>query len=180
MMAEHILYTIAIILIVGIFYTRFTGKQYYWQILLIGSFLADIDHLNNVLWDAGIVPWTVQVFPLLKLGNFHNVMWMVLLSVCVASILINFKVSFKEGLMFCLAGYGIHLLEDFISYPPVYQMLYPFTDKYLGINIIPETKNLVWAGTEVLEVGIVFLAMAIGLYYFYNSKNILSATKEDD
>ena len=163
-MAEHLLYTVAIILIIGIFYTKLTGMTYHWWIILLGSIIADLDHFNNFFWDAGILPYEVEVIPYIHLGNFHNIFWLVIVSVIVAGILTYKNIDFSNGLILCGIGYGIHLFEDFLVYPPVYTMLYPFSNTPVGLNLIPETKNLLWAGTEVLMVGISFLVIAIIMY----------------
>lgn len=176
MMAEHILYTIAIVLIVGIYYSRYTVKKYLWWIIISVSLIPDLDHLHHFPYYLNLSQGDshqYNIAPWIEIGDLHNILWMILLAILLAAAIeLIGKAKFRDALLFCLVGYGIHLFEDFISYPPTYPLLYPFTNAPIGINLIPETMNLGWAGTEVLGIGLIILTIAIGLYIFEYNKNI--------
>lgn len=181
MMAEHILYTLAIVIIIGIYFNRLTNRQYHWWILVLVSFIPDIDHLHHFPFYLNLThvdSHINNIAPWIEIGDMHNIFWLLITTLIIAGILTKVKIPFYEGAMYCMAGYGIHLIEDFVSYPPVYTMLYPVWKYPVGINLIPETNNLGIAGTEVLNVGIILLVLSI-FWYSINYYHSLSILKSD-
>lgn len=162
MLAEHILFTVAIVIMVGVYFTRVTGKAYLWWLIILASFIPDADHINNIVWDLGLLQFPVHILPIIKIGIFHNLLWLAIFSVGIAIFFVMIKqATFLDVALFVAFGYALHLIEDFIVYPPVYQFLYPLSKTEYGWNILPETMDLGWAGTGVLNVGLVLIAFAI-------------------
>ena len=63
-------------------------------------------------------------------------------------------------------------LEDYIVYPPAYCYFYPFSFKSYGINLIPETANLVVVGSEVLIPGIAIFCIALYMRKMYDGNGL--------
>src|SRR5665647_701297 len=167
MLAEHIIYSTAIAILVGMLFYRFTGRDYSWIIILC-SWEPDIDLVaNSILTRFG--------FRLLFEGHtithgvFHNVAMMVIFGIGMAFLLHPFGIRFCDALFFSLVGFGAHLFEDALVYKAAYPYLWPFIIDDLGIGLLPNIfseENYVRnffgiANTEVLVVGIVFLLVAI-------------------
>jgi hypothetical protein len=167
MLAEHIIYSTALAILAGMFFYRFTGRDYSWIIILC-AWAPDIDIVaNSVLRRFG--------FTLLFEGHaithgvFHNVAIMVIFGIGVAFFLHPFGIRFFDALFFSIVGFGAHLFEDALVYKAGYPYLWPFSSKILGIGLLPNiiseenyVKNFFGiANTEVLVVGVVFLVVAI-------------------
>jgi len=161
MLLEHLIYSAALALIVGIFFVRYTKRDPTWIIILM-TIAPDVDYVvNKAMLFAGFE------FPyIINHGDFHNLVGLTVFCLLGAIVFSRFGIRFGDALLCSVLGYVAHFAEDFIVYPPAYCYLYPFKYVDYGINLIPETANLVIAGTEVLLVGVgVFsLALCIRMY----------------
>jgi hypothetical protein len=167
MLAEHIIYSTAIAILVGMLFYRFTGRDSSWIIILV-AFVPDIDFIaNRVLTTFG--------FTLLFEGHrithgvFHNIAIMVIFGILMALLLHPFGIRFFDALFFTIIGFGAHLFEDALVYKVGYPYLWPFSSEDLGIGLLPNIiseenyfRNFFGiASTEVLIVGVVFLLVAL-------------------
>ena len=167
MLAEHIIYSTALAILVGMIFYRFTGRDSSWIIILC-AWIPDIDLIaNGVLNRIG--------FTLLFEGHtithgvFHNIAMMVIFGILVAFLLNPFGIRFFDALFFAVIGFGAHLFEDALVYKAGYPYLWPFSSKDLGFGLLPNilTEENYFrdffgiANTYMLIVGLVVLLVAI-------------------
>lgn len=156
MLLEHLIYSAALALIVGIFFVRYTKRDPTWIIILM-TIAPDVDYVvNKAMLFAGFE------FPyIINHGDFHNLVGLTIFCLLGAIIFSRFGVRFEDALICSIIGYLAHFVEDFIVYPPAYCYLYPFKYVDYGINLIPETADLVVVGSEVLMVGVGIFSLAL-------------------
>jgi hypothetical protein len=167
MIAEHIIYSTALAIIVGMLWYRYTGKDYSWIIILF-SWAPDIDFIANRVLNMFGFTLMFEGHTITH-GVFHNVAVMVVFAIGMAFFLHPFGIKFFDSLFFSLVGFGAHLFEDALVYDPGYKFLWPFSSKVLGFGLLPKilseeyyVRDFFWiANTEVLIVGLVFLSAAI-------------------
>jgi len=167
MIAEHIIYSTAIAILVGMLFFKYTGRDYSWIIILC-AWAPDIDVIANpVLTRFG--------FTLLFEGHrishgvFHNIAVMVIFGILVAFLLHPLGIRFFDALFFSIIGFGAHLVEDALVYKVGYPYLWPFSSQELGWGLLPNIvseENYIRdffgiANTEVLVIG--FLAVLIAI-----------------
>jgi hypothetical protein len=167
MLSEHIIYSTALAILVGMIFYRYTGRDSSWIIILC-AWIPDIDLIaNRVLTTFG--------FTLLFEGHrithgvFHNIAALLLFGILVAFLLHPFGIRFFDALFFAIIGFGAHLFEDALVYKVGYPYLWPFSSKALGFGLLPNMISeenyfrdfLGIANTEVLAVGLLFLLVAI-------------------
>jgi len=167
MIFEHIIYSCAIAIIVGMVYHRLTGRDHSWIIILC-AWIPDIDvAANTVLNKFGFT----LLFEGHKIyhGAFHTVGIMVIFGILMAFLLHPFGIKFFDALFFSIIGFVTHLFEDALVYQSGYMYLWPFSSKKLGLGLLPEMlseenyfKNFLgMANLEVLIIGLLFLLVAI-------------------
>ena len=167
MLSEHIIYSTAIAILVGMIFYRFTGRDSSWIIILC-AWIPDIDLIaNRVLTSMG--------FTLLFEGHrishgvFHNIAAMLLFGILVAFLLHPFGIRFFDALFFAIIGFGAHLFEDALVYKVGYPFLWPFSSEKLGLGLLPNMLSeenyyrsfFGIANTEVLIIGMAFLLAAL-------------------
>ena len=167
MIIEHLFYSMAIAIIVGMLYYRLTGRDHSWIIILC-AWIPDFDMIaNSVLNKFGFVV-LFEGQPIHH-GTFHTFAMMVIFAIFMAFLLHPFGIRFIDSLFFATIGFGAHLLEDALVYKVGYMYLWPFVKENLGIGILPNIvseENYIKdffrvANTEVLIIGIVFLIVAL-------------------
>jgi hypothetical protein len=167
MLAEHIIYSTALAILIGMLFYRFTGRDSSWIIILC-AWIPDIDIIaNGVLTTSGFT----LLFGGARIthGVFHNIVMMVIFGILAAFLLHPFGIRFFDAFFFAVIGFGAHLFEDALVYKVGYPYLWPFSSEHLGIglllNIISEEKyfrNFFGiANTDVVIVGFLFLLVAI-------------------
>ncbi|HWS21668.1 MAG TPA: metal-dependent hydrolase [Methanoregula sp.] len=167
MISEHIIYSTAIAIIVGMLYYRYTGRDHSWIIILC-AWIPDFDIIaKSALNKLGfIVLFDGQP---IHHGTFHTVAMMVIFAILVAFLLHPFGIRFIDSLFFATIGFGTHLFEDALVYKVGYMYLWPFITENLGIGILPNIiseenyfRDFFWvANTEVLIIGILVLIAAM-------------------
>ena len=167
MLSEHIIYSAALAILIGMIFYRFTGRDSSWIIILC-AWIPDIDLIaNGVLNRFGFT----LLFEGHKIthGVFHNIAMMVIFGILVAFLLNPFGIRFFDALFFAVIGFGAHLFEDALVYKAGYPYLWPFYSKDLGFGLLPNilTEENYFrdffgiANTYVLIVGLVVLLGAI-------------------
>jgi len=165
--SEHIIYSTAIAIIVGMLYYKYTGRDHSWIIILC-AWIPDFDIIaKSALNKMGfIVLFDGQP---IHHGTFHTVAMMVIFAILVAFLLHPFGIRFIDSLFFATIGFGAHLFEDALVYKVGYMYLWPFITENLGIGILPNIiseENYIRdffrvANTEVLIIGILVLIAAM-------------------
>jgi len=167
MIIEHLFYSMAIAIIVGMFYYRLTGRDYSWIIILC-AWIPDVDLIaRSVLNKFGFVV-LFEGHPI-QHGTFHTVAAMVIFAIFLAFLLHPFGIRFFDSLFFATIGFGAHLFEDALVYKVGYMYLWPFSSEIMGIGLLPNMMNeenymrdfFRIANTEVLIIGIAFLIVAM-------------------
>jgi hypothetical protein len=153
MLSEHIFYSGAIAILIGMIFYRYTGRDSSWIIILC-AWAPDLDDLDFYL----------------NHGDFHNIAMMIIFGIIMACLLQSFGIKFFDAFFFSVIGFGAHLLEDAAVYKEAYPFLWPFSTNTTGLALLPGVissrgfyiANVFGiANTEVLIIGLVFLVLAI-------------------
>lgn len=167
MLAEHLVYTAALAIIAGMLFSRFTGRDTSWIIILV-SYLPDLDKVADRILNAGGFTLLFEGHTIHH-GTFHNIVAIGLLAVMVAFLLHPLGIRFFDSVIFTVTGLGAHLVEDALVYADNYLFLWPFSREKIGLAYLPvggseETYTTDFfhiANTEVLMIGLSLLLLAI-------------------
>jgi len=176
MIAEHLIYSTALAILVGMLFFHYTGRDSSWIIILC-AWIPDIDLIaNRILTSFGFT----LLFEGHKIthGVFHNIAIMVIFAIFVAFILHPFGIRFFDAFFFAVIGFAAHLFEDALVYKVGYPYLWPFSSKDLGFGLLPNMiseENYIRnfygiANTEVLIIGLLFLLVAIIIRTYVEGK----------
>ena len=162
MFIEHLIYSAALAIIVGMIFSRFTGRDPSWIIIAV-AFVPDIDVIlqrMHMLTRIG--------FPLvIRHGNLHNILLLIVFSLLLAAFLVFFGIRFIDGLICSAIGIAAHMFEDALVFNPAYAFLWPITSQKFGIGIMQETRDIFGiASSTVLLIGIILLAGSVLLRTF--------------
>jgi hypothetical protein len=156
MLSEHIFYSGAIAILIGMVFYNYTGRDSSWIIVLC-AWAPDLD----LFFDH---------------GAFHNITIMIIFGVILALILKSFGIRFVDAFFFSVIGFGAHLLEDAMVYDVAYPFFWPFSTNNHGLDLFPEVISsrghyvanfFRIANTEILIGGLLFLLLAIIIRTFF-------------
>ncbi|MBN1455023.1 MAG: metal-dependent hydrolase [Methanomicrobia archaeon] len=159
MLFEHWIYSLAIAILVGMVYFKFTGRDYAW-LVVASAYVPDMDIVADaVLKKIGI---TVLLYgnPI-RHGDFHNIAFLLLFAGSVAMVLHPLGIRLVDSFLFAGIGFGAHLFEDALIANPSYPFLWPLSMERFGIGIFNYTLD--WHGianTNVLFVGVMLVLLA--------------------
>jgi len=167
MVPEHIIYSTAFAIIIGMFFYKYTGRDPSW-IIIICSWAPDIDIImDRVLSSFGFT----LLFEGHRIvhGDFHNIAVMVIFGILMAFFLYPLGIKFFDGLFFSIIGFGAHLFEDALVWAHLYRFFWPLSSKAIGLGLLPTMINeehyirdfFGIANFEVLIIGLVLLLIAI-------------------
>ena len=145
MYIEHIIYSGALAILLGMVFYKFTGRDSSW-IIIVCAFAPDLDHLAEAE------------------GAIHNIGFMVIFSVLFACFLLLFRVQFLDAVLFSAIGFGAHLLEDAMVYKVGYPSLWPLSSDGVAFGVLSGrhyTNFFGIANTDVLLTGLVLLLLAL-------------------
>jgi membrane-bound metal-dependent hydrolase YbcI (DUF457 family) len=148
MYIEHIFYSGAIAILIGMLFLRYAGRDSSWVIILCA-------------WAPDIV------LPIHDL--FHNVAFLVLFSILLTLLLHSYGMILFDALFFSFIGYGVHVFEDALVFKTGYPFLWPLVRGETGIGVFPgavSEGNYIGdvfgiANTQVLMTGLAFLMLAL-------------------
>ena len=140
---EHIIYSAALAVIVGMIFSRYTGRDPSWIIIAV-AFVPDIDlALEKILeWNWIDVPFEIYH------GDLHNVLFLMVFSLVIAGILRYFGIRFIDGLICSAIGIAAHFIEDLLVFNPAYAFLWPFTSKIVSWGILKGPLNVFWIAEQ--------------------------------
>jgi hypothetical protein len=150
MLSEHIFYSGAIAILIGMVFYNYTGRDSSWIIVLCA--------------------WAPDLDLFLDHGAFHNIAVMIIFGIFMAFILKSFGIKFFDALFFSVIGFGVHLLEDAMVFDVSYPFLWPFSTYNKGLELFPDVISgrgyyianfFRVANTEILVAGLLFLLFAI-------------------
>jgi len=162
MILEHVLYNLAVAIIVGIVYQQYTGRNPTW-LIVAAAYLSDIDYILQFIWytiydNTGIIlPITVRH------GDFHNILSIVVLTLLFAWVYKKYLHGiFMDGVICIGIGGFLHYICDIMVYDNIYHPFYPFKYSMYTWNLIPETRNLMDIGdTRIMFIGICLVIFCI-------------------
>ena len=166
MLFEHCIYSLAIEILVGMVYFKFTGRDYAW-IIVASAYVPDMDIVADaVLKRVGV---TVLLYgDPIRHGDFHNILFLLLFAVSVALLLHPLGIRLVDSFLFAGIGCGAHLFEDALIAKSAYPFLWPFSLQRFGIGIFNYSYD--WYGianTDVLFVGVMLVLLAAMLRTAY-------------
>jgi hypothetical protein len=150
MLSEHIFYSGAIAILVGLVFYRYTGRDSSWIIILCA--------------------WAPDLDLFLYHGAFHNIAVMFIFGIIMAFILTSFGIKFFDAFLFSVIGFGVHLFEDAMVFDVSYPFLWPFSTNNHGLELFPNVISprghyiadfFRIANTEILLAGLLCLLLAI-------------------
>ena len=157
MFFEHLIYSAALAVIVGMIFSRYYGRDPSWIIIAI-AFVPDIDVVLQGLHRVTRRVFTVTI----QHGDMHNILLLIGFSVLFALVLHLFGIRFTDGLICSAVGIAAHFIEDALVYNPAYTFFWPITRQTFGLGIMEETRNIFGiANATVLLIGIILLAGAV-------------------
>ena len=157
MWTEHLLYSAAIAILVGMVLKHYKINDISW-ILVPMAAVPDIDYpISHLMTFVGLR------YPYIwNHGDFHNLIGMLVLPSIITIYLYRKKIGdFLLIWIMCTFGFALHLLEDMFVYDDIYSVLYPIKTNVYGWNIVPESGSLIIGGQGVFTVGFIFLAAVI-------------------
>jgi hypothetical protein len=162
MRIEHLIYSAALAIIIGMLYYRATGRDPSW-IIVISAFAPDIDALSCPIRSMFGVTLALNGH-MVQHGDFHTLGALCVYAVLLGVILLPLGIRLWEGMLFAGIGFGAHLFEDAIVYETSYALLWPFSDRILGIGLFDYYRDFYGiADTQVLMLGLILLAGAVAL-----------------
>jgi membrane-bound metal-dependent hydrolase YbcI (DUF457 family) len=167
MIIEHIFYSAALAVLVGMIFYRYTGRDPSW-IIIICSLAPDMDELANPLLRRLGIRLLLDGSPI-QHGTFHNIAFMVVFGIAVAFLLHPFGLKFLDSLFLSLLGFWAHLIEDALVYDPGWNILWPISSQEVGFGLLPRIINgerykadfFYLADSDVLIIGVLLLLAAI-------------------
>jgi hypothetical protein len=156
MLAEHLIYSTALAILVGMLFLRFKGKDHSWIIILF-AFAPDTDYVVHFF-----------LRPIFH-GAFHTLGAMLLFGILAGLILSAFGIPTLHAVVLTIIGFGAHLVEDAFVYSVGYSFLWPLYRRTIGLGWLvsafsEESYNANFfsiANTDVLLIGVEFLLLAM-------------------
>lgn len=167
MLAEHIIYSSALAIIIGMVFLHYTGRDYSWIIILC-SWAPDSDIIANPILNQFGFTLLYEGHKIVH-GDFHNIAIMVIFGIIVAFLLHPLGIKFIEAFVYSVIGFGAHLFEDALVYRMGYRFLWPFSSKIMGLGILTQIQSEEYyirnffgiANTGVLIIGLMLLGAAV-------------------
>jgi hypothetical protein len=175
MLSEHIIYSSALAILVGMVFYKYTRRDSSWIIILC-AFAPDLDMIANPILQNLKIRLLFEGSSIqIRHGTFHNITIMIIFGIILAFLLIPFGIKFSDGLFFSIIGFGAHLLEDILVYKNVYPFLWPFSSQKIGLGLLPNILNeenyfkdfFYIANTDVLIIGMLFLLVVFFIRTYF-------------
>jgi membrane-bound metal-dependent hydrolase YbcI (DUF457 family) len=154
---EHIIYSAALAVIIGMIFSRYTGRDPSW-IIIACAFIPDIDYAIEEIQQMHLFDAPFKIHH----GDLHNVLFLMVFSLLFAGVLRYFGIRFVDGLICSAIGIAAHFFEDLLVFNPAYAFLWPFTSKIISWGILKGHLNFFEiANSTVLLIGIILLCGAL-------------------
>jgi hypothetical protein len=167
MYLEHIFYSAAIAVFIGLIAWKWKKPDYSWIIIAV-VYLPDIDVIfrifSRIMFKMWMVPISGYYFLINLHGTFHTLAALIVFALLGSLFFTLFNIRPMQGFIYTALGLGAHFFEDALVYSPGYPFLWPLYSGNLGWGILPTALN--WFGianAETLIVGILFLIAAIAI-----------------
>lgn len=156
MLIEHLIYSTALAIFIGMIHYRFFGRDYSW-IIIVSAFVPDLDMISDSLMTK--IGITVQIYghPIAH-GHFHNMAILILYAISVAFLLHPIGFKFVDSIFFAGMGFAAHLFEDALVFKDGYPFFWPLVPQHLGIGVFHYAPTFYgFADKEVLIIGLILL-----------------------
>jgi membrane-bound metal-dependent hydrolase YbcI (DUF457 family) len=164
MYVEHVVYSLAFA-IFAVLLLKPKEAGLCTLVVVISGCIPDIDGLFDLVrhpptFTDYIVPHMTE-----HLRYFHSIGVLVLYAAIAGIILYRLNgLSVFTGAFFAGFGFALHLFEDALVYNPSSAIFWPFSSTEVGLGWLPHARDFFTvANGEVLLVGMVLLASAVGL-----------------
>jgi hypothetical protein len=164
---EHLIYSAALAVIVGMIFSRFMGRDPSWIIIAV-AFIPDIDYVLQALPK---IPGITLSFTI-EHGDFHNILALVVFSLIITVAASAIRIRALDAFICAVIGIGAHFFEDAMIADPAYRFFWPLSSQKFGIGILSETPHdLMIGNSEVLLIGIILLFGALCLRTLVDGKS---------
>lgn len=175
MIIEHILYNIAVALIVGLLYTTYTNRDPSW-LVAAAAFLPDVDYILQFLWSKlKLGPGILTPYH----GDFHNILAIIVLTIIFSYIVWKYwNIDFIDGFICIGIGGFTHLLCDMLVYTHVYELLYPLPYITSTTALIIETRKFFGVGDlNIILLGIIFILYCLSIKFIIEGSDSINKFK---
>jgi membrane-bound metal-dependent hydrolase YbcI (DUF457 family) len=163
---EHFIYSIAIAIIAGMLWYKYTGRDPSW-IIIASAFAPDFDKFAGALFKNLDMNILINGDPI-RHGDFHNIALLLLFATAAALVLRLAGMRFWDSLLFAGIGFGAHIFEDALVYKTGYGFLWPLSEQKFSIGILDYRPDFFGiANTDVLVMGLIAVALCIGIRAAY-------------
>jgi hypothetical protein len=162
MRIEHLIYSAALAVIIGMLYYRSTGRDPSW-IIVISAFAPDVDQAfcSMRCWFGVSLAFNGH---LIQHGDFHTLGALCVYAVLLGALLVPVGIRFWEGMLFAGIGFAAHLVEDALVYRTSYAILWPFSNQVVALGLMDYSRDFYGiADTQVLVLGLFLLTGAVAL-----------------
>jgi membrane-bound metal-dependent hydrolase YbcI (DUF457 family) len=168
---EHILYSTAIAIIAGMIYSRRTGRDPSWIIVLC-AYVPDLDIIADAAFKKIGITVLIYGNPI-EHGNFHNIIMLLLFAFSAALLLQMGGIRPIDSFIFAGIGFGAHLFEDVLVFNPGYSFFWPVSSQKFGIGIVEYESDLFGiANSEILAFGLISLILSASFRIWYERNRI--------
>lgn len=169
MLAEHIIYSCALAILVGMVALNYTGRDHSWIIILC-AWAPDSDIIANPLLNRLGFTLMYEGHKIVH-GDFHTIAIMVIFGIVMAFLLHPLGIKFLDSFVYAVIGFGAHLFEDALVYRVGYRYLWPLSSERMGLGLLTGIQSeehyisnfFGIANTGVLMIGLIVLGAAIVL-----------------
>ena len=156
MLIEHLIYSTALAIFIGMIHYRFFSRDYSW-IIIVSAYAPDLDVISDSLLKKMGITVLIYGYPIAH-GHFHNLAILTLCAISVAFLLHPIGFKFLDSIFFAGIGFAAHLFEDALCFKDNYPFFWPLVPKHVGIGLFHYTPNLYGiADKEVLIIGLILL-----------------------
>ena len=166
MIIEHLFYTGALALVVGLVLTlRGIPRERAYILIVMGASL--FPDITWPLFEAAARGWATIAFMALVPDQvaLHNLAGLVVFTLVATLLATPFHLRSRYVALCCALGYGSHLLEDGLTHTTRYFLVWPLSTQHVGIPLfvpyIPDLFGI--AEARVLAVGLVLLGLAVAV-----------------
>jgi hypothetical protein len=160
MLIEHLIYSTALAIFLGMIHYRLFKRDYSW-IIIVSAYAPDLDIIFNLLHGNGGIAVVVYGHSL-EHGDFHNIAILILYATFVALLLHPMGFKLADSFIFAGIGFAVHLFEDALVFRNGYRFLWPLVPQQLSIGLLPEARNFYGiANREVMIIGLILLFFSV-------------------
>ena len=156
MLLEHWIYSIAIAIIIGAIYHKYTGKDHSW-IIIASAFAPDIDLFMDYIFSNWGITLLINGNPI-QHGNFHNLAIIFFFAFVTALLLQTIGLRFRESFLFANIGFMAHMFVDALVFNPAYAFFWPLSAEKFGIGLFEYNPTLYGiADPGILIIGLIMV-----------------------